>query len=112
MTEGGLPMQGVVKSVVAGLAGSLAAVALVAALGWLPEATAAPAEPNALEITWYTIDAGGAQTMAGDALTLMGTAGQPDAGKATGGNYTVWSGFWGWTLPPFVIDLPVIFKSP
>ncbi len=105
------------KSVAASLAGSLAAIAVVAALGWLPSATAAPAEPSALAITWYTIDAGGTQTAAGGTLTLTGTAGQPDAGRMNSGAYTVWAGFWGGTLPSnalpsTLLDLPAIFRAP
>ena len=105
------------KSAAAGLAGSLAAISIVAALGWLESATAAPAEPSALTISWYTLDAGGTQTAAGGTLTLTGTAGQPDAGRMNSGAYTLWSGFWGGTLPSnalpsTLLDLPAIFRAP
>lgn len=45
-------------------------------------------------IDWFTIDGGGG-TSSGGTYTLSGTIGQPDAGKLTGGNYTIQGGFWG-----------------
>ena len=45
-------------------------------------------------INWFTFDSGGG-TSAGGTYVLSGTAGQPDAGKLTGGNYTLVGGFWG-----------------
>jgi hypothetical protein len=45
-------------------------------------------------IDWYTIDSGGG-TSTGGVYTVSGTIGQPDAGKLTGGNYTLEGGFWG-----------------
>lgn len=45
-------------------------------------------------IDWYTIDAGGG-TSTGGVYSVTGTIGQPDAGRMTGGNYTLEGGFWG-----------------
>ena len=45
-------------------------------------------------IDWYTIDAGGG-TSTGGAYTVNGTIGQPDAGKMSGGSFTLDGGFWG-----------------
>src|SRR4029453_11581019 len=45
-------------------------------------------------INWYTIDGGGG-TSTGGVYSVTGTIGQPDAGKMTGGNYTIDGGFWG-----------------
>jgi len=45
-------------------------------------------------INWFTFDSGGG-TSAGGTYVLSGTAGQPDAGKLTGGSYTLVGGFWG-----------------
>ena len=42
---------------------------------------------------WSTIDGGGG-TSTGGAYALSGTVGQPDVGRATGGNYTLAGGFW------------------
>jgi len=45
-------------------------------------------------IDWFTIDGGGG-TSTGGVYSVSGTIGQPDAGKMSGGNYTVDGGFWG-----------------
>lgn len=44
-------------------------------------------------IDWFTIDGGGG-TSAGGGFTLSGTIGQPDAGRLSGGAYTLEGGFW------------------
>ena len=46
-------------------------------------------------IDWSTIDGGGGATSTGGVYSVSGTIGQPDAGKMSGGNYTVDGGFWG-----------------
>jgi hypothetical protein len=45
-------------------------------------------------IDWSTIDGGGG-TSTGGVYSVSGTVGQPDAGKMSGGNYTIDGGFWG-----------------
>ena len=53
-------------------------------------------------LTWWTFDGGGT-TVTGDSLTLMGTAGQPEAGPVlSGGDFSLTSGFWpsGGSSPP------------
>jgi hypothetical protein len=45
-------------------------------------------------IDWSTIDGGGG-TSTGGVFTISGTIGQPDAGKMSGGNFTLAGGFWG-----------------
>ena len=44
-------------------------------------------------IDWSTIDGGGG-TSTGGVYSVSGTIGQPDAGKMSGGNYTIDGGFW------------------
>jgi hypothetical protein len=44
-------------------------------------------------IDWYTIDGGGG-TSTGGVYSVTGTIGQPDAGRLTGGQYTLEGGFW------------------
>ena len=56
-------------------------------------ASAAGAQPY--ELSWWTVDGGGAMDGTGGAYTLSGTSGQPDAGGPyTGAPYTLHSGFW------------------
>jgi hypothetical protein len=45
-------------------------------------------------IDWFTIDGGGG-TSTGGVYSVSGTIGQPDAGKMSGGNYSIDGGFWG-----------------
>jgi hypothetical protein len=47
------------------------------------------------DLTWSTVDGGGATFSTGGGYTVGGTAGQPDAGLLTGGGYTLGGGFWG-----------------
>ncbi len=60
------------------------------------------------DLTWWTVDGGGG-TVSGAGYTLMGTAGQPDAGAPlTGGGYTLTGGFWQpevESTPPLCPDL-------
>ncbi len=46
------------------------------------------------DLTWSTIDGGGATAVTGGVYSLGGTAGQPDAGLSTGGVYSLQGGFW------------------
>jgi hypothetical protein len=45
-------------------------------------------------IDWHTIDGGGGTSTVG-VYSVSGTIGQPDAGKMSGGSYTIHGGFWG-----------------
>ena len=73
------------------------------------------AEPNAAprttgyEISWYTIDGGGAQNLSGGSYTLSGTIGQFDAGSQSGGSYTLSGGFWV-ELFGYRLNLPLILR--
>ena len=49
-------------------------------------------------LTWSTLDGGGG-TSAGGAYSMSGTVGQPDAGLASGGLFTLEGGFWPGTVP-------------
>lgn len=46
------------------------------------------------DLTWYTIDGGGAMFTSGGDFELSGTIGQPDAGVLTGGGFQLTGGFW------------------
>lgn len=46
------------------------------------------------DLSWNTIDGGGALFTTGGAFELSGTIGQPDAGSATGGGWSLTGGFW------------------
>ena len=44
-------------------------------------------------IDWFTLDGGGG-TSTGGVYSVSGTIGQPEAGKMSGGDYSVQGGFW------------------
>jgi len=46
------------------------------------------------DLSWWTVDGGGATLITGEGYRLSGTAGQPDAGALEGGGYTLGGGFW------------------
>lgn len=64
------------------------------------------------DLTWSTIDGGGAMFSTGGDYALSGTAGQPDAGVLTGGGYTLAGGFWGGgaVAVEYDIYLPVVLR--
>ncbi len=65
-------------------------IALITAL-----ATNASAQSGGdYELSWSTIDSGGAMDMAGGMFTLSGGIGQFDAGDAGSGNFDLSAGFW------------------
>jgi hypothetical protein len=62
---------------------------LISAFSLQPSAFA-----QSYSIDWFTIDGGGG-TSTGGVYSVSGTIGQPDAGRMSGGNYTMDGGFWG-----------------
>ncbi|MBI1825577.1 MAG: hypothetical protein HY287_13185 [Planctomycetes bacterium] len=46
------------------------------------------------DLSWHTIDGGGAMRSTGGAFKLSGTIGQPDAGLLSGGEFSLSGGFW------------------
>jgi hypothetical protein len=66
------------------------------------------------DLTWSSVDGGGYTFSQGGAYTLAGTAGQPDAGLLTGGDYTLGGGFWGGGALPGVkyrVYLPLLMRQ-
>jgi len=57
---------------------------------------------GAPDISWYTIDGGGAMSSSSGNFELSGTIGQPDASAVsaiTGGSFQLTGGFWAVALP-------------
>lgn len=52
-----------------------------------------------LDLSWYTVDAGGRMLSTGGVFELAGTIGQADVGRATGGEFALSGGFWFETPP-------------
>jgi hypothetical protein len=71
------------------------AALLALALAALSAAGGARAQSGGpYDLSWSTIDGGGATPLTGGNYTLGGTSGQPDAGAAHGGPWAVLGGFW------------------
>ena len=68
------------------------------------------------DLSWWTVDTGGATFSSGGGYTLGGTAGQPDAGVLEGAGYTLNGGFWAGGgaaagPPSFSAYLPLVLRS-
>lgn len=63
------------------------------------------------DLSWNTIDGGGYTFSEGGGYTLGGTIGQPDAGEMSGGDYTLYGGFWGGIEYFYHVYLPLILKN-
>lgn len=46
------------------------------------------------DLTWHSIDGGGAMRITGGPFELSGTIGQADAGRLSGGGFEITGGFW------------------
>ena len=67
---------------------------LIAALILLAAVSLASAQTGEWDLSWYTIDGGGATSIGADRYILSGTIGQRDTVQMTGGVYTLYGGFW------------------
>lgn len=56
--------------------------------------TAVRAHAQSFAIDWFSVDGGGGSSTGG-VYSVSGTIGQPDAGRMSGGNFTLEGGFWG-----------------
>jgi uncharacterized membrane protein len=91
---------------------ALALVALLASLS-VSNATTWAQSGGTYDLTWNTLDGGGATFSAGGTYELGGTIGQADAGTMSGGQYALGGGFWGFLFPDSIKQyLPMIFKNP
>lgn len=59
------------------------------------------------DLSWHTIDGGGGRS-SGSNYVLHGTAGQPDAGDMSGGNFALQGGFWAGAPDAPTLYLPLI----
>jgi len=72
------------------------------------------AQGGGFDLSWFTIDGGGASGPGSGGFTLGGTIGQPDAGSTSGGGYALRGGFWGGLAeppePPSKQYLPMVIR--
>ena len=63
------------------------------------------------DLSWNTVDGGGAMFSTGGSYSLGGAIGQPDAGTLSGGGYTLVGGFWGGAAIQYKVFLPLVLKQ-
>jgi hypothetical protein len=63
------------------------------------------------DLSWSTVDGGGATWSEGGGYALGGTVGQPDAGVLSGGGYTLAGGFWGGAAARYGVYLPLVLRN-
>jgi hypothetical protein len=88
------------------IAAALLACTLTALLLAAPHASSQSG--GAYDLTWTTIDGGGATFAAGGSYQLGGTIGAADAGAMGGGVYALGGGFWSGASGKQNIYLPTI----
>lgn len=65
-------------------------------------------------LSWHTVDGGGATFSTGGGYTLGGTIGQAEAGALSGGGYVLSGGFWaggGAVSIEYRIYLPLVLRN-
>jgi hypothetical protein len=77
--------------------------------GWLLALPTLHAQSYSID--WHTIDGGGV-TSTGGVYSVSGTLGQPDAGKMSGGNYSIDGGFWGLNAAVQTPGAPLLTIAP
>ena len=61
-------------------------------------------------LPWWTVDGGGTTADSGGGYSLVGTAGQADAGVWAGKDYTLAGGFLGGAVFRFRVYLPLVVR--
>jgi len=63
------------------------------------------------DLSWWTVDGGGATFSTGGGYALGGSVGQPDAGALSGGGYSLLGGFWLGAGAQYRLYLPVLLRN-
>lgn len=63
------------------------------------------------DLSWWTVDGGGATSTKAGAYSLGGTMGQVDAGPLAHGDYVLTGGFWGGVPVRYPIYLPLVARD-
>ena len=66
------------------------------------------------DLSWSTVDGGGATFSVGGSYVQGGTVGQPDACMLTGSSYALLGGWWGGGVPvtaAYEVYLPVLVRN-
>ena len=95
------------------MSGFTATLVLLALTAFFLLASVARAQSGGgYDLTWSTVDGGGATWSEGGGYSLGGTIGQPDAGVLSGGGYTLAGGFWGGgAAARYGVYLPLVLRN-
>jgi hypothetical protein len=94
------------------MSGFTAILVLLALTALLLLASVARAQSGGgYDLSWNTVDGGGATWSEGGGYALGGTVGQPDAGVLSGGGYTLAGGFWGGAAARYGVYLPLVLRN-
>ena len=72
--------------------------------------TASAQTGGGYDLTWNSIDGGGATFSTGGGYSLGGTIGQADAGASSGGAYSLSGGFWAGVPANYNAFVPVAMR--
>jgi hypothetical protein len=87
-------------------------IAVLVVIGFLLFAATILAQSGgSYDLTWNTVDAGGATWSSGGSYILGGTIGQPDAGRLTAGAYTLVGGLWEGAAAKSEVYLPLVLRN-
>jgi hypothetical protein len=93
------------------MSGFTAILVLLALTALLLASVARAQSGGGYDLTWSTVDGGGATWSEGGGYALGGTVGQPDAGVLSGGGYTLAGGFWGGAAARYGVYLPLVLRN-
>lgn len=65
---------------------------------------------DSYDLSWYSIDGGGATVSTGGSYSLGGSIGQADAGAMSGGTYALNGGFWAGVPANYSAFVPITFR--
>ena len=72
--------------------------------------TAAAQTGGGYDLTWNSVDGGGTTFSTGGGYSLGATIGQPDAGAASGGAYSLRGGFWAGVPANYNAFVPIAMR--
>ncbi|MEO6060600.1 MAG: hypothetical protein ABIQ99_01525 [Thermoflexales bacterium] len=72
--------------------------------------TASAQTGGGYDLTWNSIDGGGATFSTGGGYSLGGTIGQADAGATSGGSYSLSGGFWAGVPASYNAFVPIALR--
>ena len=92
------------------MGGTLAVAATLLICLLLSTTPAAGQTGDGYDLSWSTVDGGGGMSAGGN-FRLTGTVGQPDAGRMSGGAFSLSGGFWPGITVTYQIYIPLVIRN-